>query len=692
MGLFSKLQNGDTVLKSLKFGNDRPGGGNSGQPYIQDPIPLNNTPASADFILRGGINAPKSAAQDVARLTKYMFNPKSPSGLLFTAKQNLLSRTSPKTETSKGLGYAGGALNNGVYSPLSTLAQAGVGFLGGHLNKQGIDPTGLLSSLSIKKYENVIKDQEKDENRLINILSNSIKNLNGVRGYDINKGQDIITYNGGPGSTLGVGKTHIRYADQRTGVSNPLFSSNEKYFLEGGLTRPNEKNIFYYGKITQGLGASIKQGLTDSEVGIREDDTFSSYYNYTNPNTTLSKINSTGRPLLGYQGYQIGKPEDKKTKRNDPNLKNVNPTPIEDKLNIIYKRQLLSPPEFNQYDFNPTWYATSNGNLLGKYSSENTLFRDYTDSDISSNGGFLWKNLNNPSKADIIHKKGYLADLDKNAGFYKKNGEIIYYNNGYNGGIAPDFRLTPRELRGLPPLHISAQNSESIEIKKYKGKGIGETSQRWINDNGNLEKNTLDRIYYNSKSVNKSSFRISNKIDNKNDLINFNITVINPTSPETSEKPLKFRAYIDNISDSYNADWASQTYMGRGEKFYKYNSFSRDISLGFTIVADSRANLNRMYEQLNTLVSSIAPTYTKNGYMAGNLHKVTIGNYIKNQYGIMSGMTLEIMDESPWNIKSQGDGKELPMYIKVSGIKFTPIHNFRPESQFNETHSFINQS
>jgi hypothetical protein len=131
--------------------------------------------------------------------------------------------------------------------------------------------------------------------------------------------------------------------------------------------------------------------------------------------------------------------------------------------------------------------------------------------------------------------------------------------------------------------------------------------------------------------------------------------------------------------------------MGRGEKFYKYNSFSRDISLGFTVVADNSTNLLKMYEQLNTLVSSIAPTYTNSGYMAGNLHKVTIGNYISNQYGIMSGMSLEITEDSPWNIKSQDPGKELPMYIKVSGIKFTPIHNFRPESQFNKIHQFVNQ-
>ena len=32
MGLLIKLQDGDTALKSLKFGNDRPGGGSSNQP------------------------------------------------------------------------------------------------------------------------------------------------------------------------------------------------------------------------------------------------------------------------------------------------------------------------------------------------------------------------------------------------------------------------------------------------------------------------------------------------------------------------------------------------------------------------------------------------------------------------------------------------------------------------------------
>ena len=107
MGLLIKLNNGDTQLKSLKFGNDRPGGGNSGQPYIQKQIfDKTPNPLGNDFLLRGGAYAPFSAAEDVVRLTKYMFDKNNPSGLLFVAKQNLLSRTGVKTEASNdGLEY-----------------------------------------------------------------------------------------------------------------------------------------------------------------------------------------------------------------------------------------------------------------------------------------------------------------------------------------------------------------------------------------------------------------------------------------------------------------------------------------------------------------------------------------------------------------------------------------------------------
>jgi hypothetical protein len=109
------------------------------------------------------------------------------------------------------------------------------------------------------------------------------------------------------------------------------------------------------------------------------------------------------------------------------------------------------------------------------------------------------------------------------------------------------------------------------------------------------------------------------------------------------------------------------------------------MSLGFTVVAEGPHHMRYMYSSLNTLASSLAPTYTKEGYMSGNIHKLTIGNYVNELYGIITGFTYDIDNESPWEIGgemnidgSSYDNKQLPMFIKVTGFKFTPIHNFRP--------------
>ena len=70
------------------------------------------------------------------------FDLKTPNGLLFIAKQNVLSRSAVKTQTNTGV------VNGGIYTPLSTLAQAGVLITGYHLNKQGnpFAETGLYAN------------------------------------------------------------------------------------------------------------------------------------------------------------------------------------------------------------------------------------------------------------------------------------------------------------------------------------------------------------------------------------------------------------------------------------------------------------------------------------------------------------------------------------------------------------------
>ena len=98
-----------TDLKSLRYGKDTPGGGYSGQPYIQDKIPDGFTSKSPDFLLRNGYLAPVNALTDVERLGKMFGDLKSPNGILFIAKQNILSNSAVRTQGS-------GILNEGIYN------------------------------------------------------------------------------------------------------------------------------------------------------------------------------------------------------------------------------------------------------------------------------------------------------------------------------------------------------------------------------------------------------------------------------------------------------------------------------------------------------------------------------------------------------------------------------------------------
>jgi hypothetical protein len=151
------------------------------------------------------------------------------------------------------------------------------------------------------------------------------------------------------------------------------------------------------------------------------------------------------------------------------------------------------------------------------------------------------------------------------------------------------------------------------------------------------------------------------------------------------------------MDDNYNAEWNGFKYMGRGENFYRYNGFTRTINLGWTVAAQSKEELIPMYQKLNFLASSLAPDYSANGYMRGNLAVITVGGYLFDQPGIINSINYSVPTESPWEIginDKSGDTpgneygydtavKELPHIIRVTGFSFTPIHKFVPKLQKN---------
>jgi hypothetical protein len=147
---------------------------------------------------------------------------------------------------------------------------------------------------------------------------------------------------------------------------------------------------------------------------------------------------------------------------------------------------------------------------------------------------------------------------------------------------------------------------------------------------------------------------------------------------------MNFRAFLDSFNDAYTANWDSVKYVGRGDEFYNYNGFNREISMGWTVMAQSKAELIPMYKKLNYLASSLAPDYSSGGFMRGSLARLTVGGYLYNQLGIIKSITYDIPNDSTWEIAINDEAgfddtvKELPHMIKVTGFAFTPIQEFLP--------------
>ena len=704
--------------KSIPFGKDRPEGGSSNQPYLPKGISLNvqNPAFYNDFVVRGGIEAPLSAAEDVARLAKYFVDIKNPSGLLFVAKQNLLSRVGTKTEASKGLGYAGGALNEGIYTPLSTLAEAGIVWAGGHINKQGLDPTGLFSGASIKKYGDVVYENNNEKTnsapptvpdslyRKAQRANNRLGNRIGATANQRDKTISELTYRpptnynglftpfGEKADTFLEGKINSflqawdAYRDKQAAKKLANKEQREARASERALTADQnlDEAEFFANNIARPVYSNRLLNLWDTK-GLNLTSP-----GYTN-NPVLYSYGGGPNSVLG-----IGKTNIKFATLND------GATPARTGINMVdpylqYGRRLVEYKTTNI--FGKTFMPNSFGSVSLTYAG--TYNTDITEDQLFGTSNYLvtYNNKNNlqPFSPNAIWNNSETnfnawQQLDFNT--QKVNLDSI---------TKEDFRkiLNPtsainKTFLSLSPNYVTKNIEDNLNLNNPGKKAnissytTGKTSNILSVSLGATDRVTSFPIY---KTNTKDGSKYSTEPKLK-DIIPFFIAILNNDSQVGGQykKYMHFRAFIDSFSDSYNAEWKPIEYMGRAEKFYKYGGFGREISMAFTIVAQSREEITIMYDKLNFLASSLAPEYLDSltsGYMAGNIAYITLGGYLNEQPGVITSLTFDIPEEAPWEIGIDDEGNDLPVkdirqvphMIKVTGIKFIPIHKFRPEKQ-----------
>jgi hypothetical protein len=182
------------------------------------------------------------------------------------------------------------------------------------------------------------------------------------------------------------------------------------------------------------------------------------------------------------------------------------------------------------------------------------------------------------------------------------------------------------------------------------------------------------------------------------DIIKFVIESIDNGYPDQSNR-LHFRAFLTNFSDNIGADWNSQKYMGRGENFYTYQGFTREVGFTFKVAAQSVEEMEKLYQKLNYLASTLHPDYSPGGFMRGTIHQLTIGEYFYRMPGIIKTMNITVEDDYPWEIKmkqpemrrqnnDQGVSKdqlqmEVPQILNVQ-MSFNPIYNKLPQKGLKE--------
>ena len=270
------LINFKTNLTTLRYGLDQPGGGDSGQPYVQFPIEDVNTPTDIkeyyeanryglDFPVRGGAISQLiqgefgiiSSTVDRERIQKFFKD--APRGTAFIQKQTGLQLTNPRTQVANSLAFVGASLGNAVlpvtnvYNPLNTLAQVQVQGTGAHFNRHGVVPT--IYQPVQQTYQYIAGNPQNNTevtNRLtilkaLKLLNNTnfLVNSNTLTGVGIDPllvdrlgistiQNQLFNYPGGPGSVYGLGFTRIfRYTN--TDVTDNSQTNPDPLFMANGL-------------------------------------------------------------------------------------------------------------------------------------------------------------------------------------------------------------------------------------------------------------------------------------------------------------------------------------------------------------------------------------------------------------------------------------------------------------------------
>lgn len=336
---------------------------------------------------------------------------------------------------------------------------------------------------------------------------------------------------------------------------------------------------------------------------------------------------------------------------------------------------------------------TATGISQGKSNATSGVSYNVGNSIISYNGGpgITTTNIryadNSVYQGSAITNSGLSTYTLKQLNEQKSVGSPDLKERPANTGlITKDFRGNipiKTENKNIGVFGENAVDYSSAAVNKIQRVGLGDPGRRsrdrsnlYVSDEGSIDKVSNFPLYKNSS--------VASSVGDTRDFIRFRFEVLDNGSNKSTF--VHFRAFLGAITDNFNGEWNQTSFVGRGDRFYNYTGFSRDISLSFKVHPQTRDEMAAMYQKLTYLASTLTPDYSgEGGYMKGNITRLTIGSYFYRIPGFISSLTYTVPEEASWEIAynepeggAESSQLETPRHFDVN-LSFTPIHNFAPQ-------------
>jgi hypothetical protein len=363
---------------------------------------------------------------------------------------------------------------------------------------------------------------------------------------------------------------------------------------------------------------------------------------------------------------------------------------------ISYQNYVNNPKGFTNTKYNPTLtgqnlttkfntFISDTPNPLFEAGLEISVFNTITEGNV----------LLQQSSEDYIRPTTNITPLFSNT--LKYDQLLAYKDSSGTLPVLRDFRefTDAKELATSTSYFSGGRDGNGFKRETRVGVGSPGSRTREQRDNFYIPNITgQDKINMSPIYKRSSDTPVERDSEDTRDLIKFVIEVLDNDDNQTDR--MHFRAFITNFSDNIGADWSDSRYMGRGEKFFTYQGFTRQVGFTFIVAAQSVQEMEKIYQKVNYLASTLHPDYNNNGFMRGNLHRLTIGEYFYRTPGIINTMNISVDDNYPWEIKMRqpelsgslgntgnpaDDDRgqmEVPQILKIQ-MSFTPIMDKLPK-------------